>query len=60
MRAKFQVGQTVQPVHPARPHPDTYRIVQVLPENSYEPQYRIRGLSSGAECVVLETQIKPV
>jgi len=58
MSAKFQLGQIVQPAHPQRDHPDTYQIVQVLSENSHEPQYRIWGLSSGAEIVVLETQIK--
>jgi hypothetical protein len=60
MSAKFQLGQIVQPAHPQRAHPDTYRIVQVLSENSHEPQYRIWGLSCGAEVTVLETQIKAV
>ncbi|WP_414475094.1 hypothetical protein [Microvirga sp. M2] len=58
MNAKFQVGQIVQPAHPRRARPDTYRVVQVLCENSHEPQYRIWGLSCGAEVVVLETQIQ--
>jgi hypothetical protein len=64
MRHKFKVGQQVgQPVLPAhlrRANPDTYVIVQVLPETSHEPQYRIRALSSAAECVVWGTQIKEV
>lgn len=58
MSTKFQLGQVVQPAHPRRSHPDIYRIVQILSENSREPQYRIWGLSCGAEVVVLETQIK--
>jgi hypothetical protein len=58
MKPKFKVGESVLPAHPRRADPDTYVIVQVLPETSHERQYRIRGLSSGAECVVRETQIK--
>ncbi len=58
MRHKFKVGQSVLPAHPRRADPDIYVIVQVLPETSHEPQYRIRALSSAAECVVQETQIK--
>ncbi|MFD0464708.1 hypothetical protein ACFQY9_32970 [Microvirga aerilata] len=58
MRHKFNVGQSVLPAHPRRADPDTYVIVRVLPETSHERQYRIRALSSGAECVVRETQIK--
>jgi hypothetical protein len=58
MTHKFQVGQTVLPAHPRRANPGIYVIVQVLPETSHEPQYRIRALSSAAECVVQETQIK--
>jgi hypothetical protein len=58
MRHKFNVGQLVLPAHPRRADPDTYVVVQVLPETSHERQYRIRALSSGAECVVRETQIK--
>ena len=60
MSAKFQLGQIVQPTHPQRVHSDTYRIVQILSENSHEPLYRIWGLSCGAEIIVLETQIKLV
>ena len=60
MKPKFKVGESVLPAHPRRADPDTYVIVQVLPETSHEQQYRIRALSSGAECVVRETQIKPV
>ncbi len=58
MMHKFQVGQTVLPAHPRGANPSTYVIVQVLPETSHERQYRIRALSSAAECVVGETQIK--
>jgi hypothetical protein len=58
MTHKFKVGQTVLPAHPRRDNPDTYVIVQVLPETSHERQYRIRALSSATECVVGETQIK--
>jgi hypothetical protein len=58
MTHKFQVGQTVLPAHPKGANPGTYLIVQALPETLHEPQYRIRALSSAAECVVLETQIK--
>ncbi len=60
MRHKFEVGQSVLPAHPRRADPDTYVIVQVLPETSHEPQYRIKGASSGIECVVRETQIKAI
>jgi len=58
MKQRFSLGQLVLPAHPRRADPDTYVIVQVMPETSYEPQYRIRAQSSGAECVVRETQIK--
>jgi hypothetical protein len=58
MTHKFQVGQCVLPAHPRRAEPDTYVIIQVLPETSHERQYRIRSQSSAAECVVRETQIK--
>jgi hypothetical protein len=58
MTHRFEVGQTVLPAHPRRANPDTYVIVQALPETSHGPQYRIRALSSAAECVVHETQIK--
>ncbi len=60
MRHKFELGQSVLPAHPRRADPDTYVIVQVLPETSHEPQYRIRAASSGAECVVRESQIKGI
>ena len=60
MKHKFKVGQSVIPAHPRRADPDTYLIVQVLPETSHEPQYRIKGASSGVECVVRETQIKGI
>jgi hypothetical protein len=59
-RHKFQVGQTVLPAHPRRANPDTYVIVLALPETLHKPQYRIRALSSAAECVVWGTQIKGV
>ena len=35
-------------------------IVQVLPETSHEPQYKIKGALSAVECVVRETQIKEI
>jgi hypothetical protein len=57
MRHKFNVGQSVYPANTRVKNPDTYLIVQVLPETSYEPQYRVKGVSSGVECVVCETQI---
>ena len=60
MRPKFKLGQSVLPAHPRRADPDTYVVVQVLPETSHEPQYRIKAASSGVECVVRETQIKGV
>ena len=60
MTHRFQVGQTVLPAHPRRANPDTYVLVQALPDTSHGPQYRIRALSSAAECVVDETQIKKV
>ncbi|GEO18554.1 hypothetical protein [Microvirga aerophila] len=60
MKHKFEVGQSVLPAHPRRADPDTYVIVQVLPETSHEPQYRIKGASSGVECVVRETQIRGI
>ncbi|MBD2750372.1 hypothetical protein IC232_27310 [Microvirga sp. BT688] len=58
MTHKFQVGQTVLPAHPRGATPNTYVIVQVLPETSHERQYRIRALASATECVIAETQIK--
>lgn len=58
MTHKFKVGQTVLPAHPRRANPDAYVIVQVLPETSHDRQYRVRALSSAAECVVHEGQIK--
>ena len=58
MTQKFQVGQTVLPAHPRGTNPDSYVIVQVLPETSHERRYRIKSLSSATECVVGETQIK--
>jgi hypothetical protein len=57
MRHKFNVGQSVYPANSRVKNPDTYLIVQVLPETSYEPQYRVKGVSSGGEFVVCETQI---
>ncbi|GEO18835.1 hypothetical protein [Microvirga aerophila] len=60
MKHRFEVGQSVLPAHPRRADPDTYVIVQVLPETSHEPQYRIKGSSSGVECVVCERQIKGI
>jgi hypothetical protein len=60
MRPKFKIGQPVLPAHPRRADPDTYMIVQVLPDTSHEPQYRIKGASSAVECVVRETQIKAI
>jgi hypothetical protein len=57
MRHKFNVGQSVYPANSRVKNPDTYLIVQVLPETSYEPQYRVKGVSSGVECVICETQI---
>jgi len=60
MRHKFKVGQSVLPTHPRRADPDTYVIVQVLPETSHEPQYKIKGASSAVECVVRETQIRAI
>jgi hypothetical protein len=47
MRHKFKVGQSVLPAHPRRSEPETYVIGQMLPEPSPEPQYRIKGASSG-------------
>ncbi len=55
MRHKFKVGQSVLPTHLRRADPDTYVTVQVLPETSHEPQYRIKGASSTVECVVRAT-----
>ena len=60
MRHKFEVGQSVLPAHPRRADPDTYVIVQVLPETSHEPQYRIKGASSAIGCVGRETQVKGI
>ena len=57
---KFKVGQSVLPAHPRRADPDTYVIVQVLPETSHEAQYRIKVSSGGVECVVRETQIRRI
>jgi hypothetical protein len=37
-----------------------YYIVQLLPETSYEPQYRVQQVESGITCVVAESDIKIV
>ncbi len=39
---------------------ETYEVVQLMPEApSGEPQYRIKGLSSGIVRAVREAEIKP-
>ena len=43
----FRVGQLVALAQTSR-DPETYEVVQLMPETpSGEPQYRIKGLSSG-------------
>ena len=58
MRHRFEVGQAVVPAHPRRDCCHVYYIVQLIPETSYEPQYRIQEVKSGITCVVAEADIK--
>ena len=60
MRHKFEVGQTVVPAHPRHDHHHVYYIIQLNPETSFEPQYRIQEAKSGITCVVAEADIKEV
>ena len=55
----FRVGQLVALAQTSR-DPETYEVVQLMPETpSGEPQYRIKGLSSGIVRAVREAEIKP-
>jgi carbohydrate-binding DOMON domain-containing protein len=58
MRHKFEIGQAVVPASPRKDRHHVYYIVQLIPETSYEPQYRIQEAKSGITCVVAETDIK--
>ena len=60
MRHKFETGQAVVPAHPRNDRHHMYYIVQLLPETSYEPQYRIQQVESGITCIVAESDIKIV
>jgi len=55
---KFEVGQSVVPASPLRPSRNTYVVLKQLPLTSYEPQYWVQGLKSGADCIVCESQIE--
>lgn len=55
---KFEVGQSVVPACPLRPSRNTYVILKQLPLTSYEPQYWVQGMRSGADCIVCESQIE--
>ena len=58
MSHAFRVGQVVALAHAARDR-ETYEIVQLMPETpSGEPQYRIKGRSSGIVRAVREAEIK--
>ena len=53
----FRVGQLVALAQTSR-DPETYEVVQLMPETpSGEPQYRIKGLSSGIVRAVREAEI---
>src|SRR3954467_13009792 len=55
----FRVGQLVALAQTSR-DPETYEVVQLMPESpSGEPQYRIKGLSSGIVRAVREAEINP-
>jgi hypothetical protein len=59
MLHRFRIGQVVALAQTARDL-ETYEIVQLMPEaSSGEPQYRIKGLSSGIIRAVREAEIKP-
>ena len=58
-RTPFRVGQLVALAQTSR-DPETYEVVQLMPETpSGEPQYRIKGLSSGIVRAVREAEINP-
>ena len=53
----FRVGQVVALAQTSRDL-ETYEVVQLMPETpSGEPQYRIKGLSSGIVRAVREAEI---
>ena len=55
----FRVGQLVALAQMSRDL-ETYEVMQLMPETpSGEPQYRIKGLSSGIVRAVREAEIKP-
>ena len=59
----FRVGQLVALAQTSR-DPETYEVMQLMPETpSGEPQYRIKGLSSGIVRAIVravrEAEIKP-
>jgi hypothetical protein len=55
----FRVGQLVALAQTSRDL-ETYEVVQLMPETpSGEPQYRIKGVSSGIVRAVREAEIKP-
>jgi hypothetical protein len=58
MRHKFEVGQAVVPASPRKDRHHVYYIIQLIPETSYEPQYRVQEATSGITCVVVEADIK--
>lgn len=60
MNHKYRIGQSVVPAVPGKPCPRIYRIVQLLPETSYEPQYRIQSASGEVEFIVRESEIRVV
>jgi hypothetical protein len=54
----FKVGQSVALAQTSRDR-EVYEVVQLMPETtSGEPQYRIKGLSSGTVRSVREAEIK--
>jgi hypothetical protein len=60
MNHKYKIGQSVVPAISGKACPRTYRVVQLLPETSYEPQYRILSTSGEVEFIVRESEIKVV
>ena len=55
----FRIGQLVGLAQTSRDR-EAYEVVQLMPETpSGEPQYRIKGLSSGIVRAVREAEIKP-
>jgi hypothetical protein len=58
MRHRFAVGQAVVLANPRKDSRHIYYIIQLIPETSHEPQYRLEEVKSGITCVGAESDIK--